>query len=497
MRAFVVLLGLLCLTAPAAAQLLYTGELSDADGVPVDGVEGFTFAVYAAAEGGDPLWTEAHPQVPVVDGHFAIRLGDQAPLDPMLFDGATWLGVQRDGAPEMTPRQAIAAQPVALLAHDVLGDIHPRSITVNGQAVVDADGQLVAPLAPALLDGLRGEPGPAGPQGEPGAQGDAGPAGPQGEPGAQGEAGPAGPQGEPGEAGPAGPPGEAGPPGPQGDPGPQGPPGPAAPVPGPPGPAGLIQLTDGGGLEITATLIRAEFEGSLSLIDLRAQPIWSFAVTLQGAAAAVALNRALHGQAPPLATVQILAGADGAEAVLLSAAEVRPTRLAVASDGTVQATLVATRLILAEGCEVNVQQGQPTVVGCAPADLAAVWSGDPAQAPPGSQAGSWAFTATVSDIFSIRGGGHPALDPVRLSGLAADGPAFQGLFHLLASAIRLESVGLLSATAAWRLQDARVSRLLWQLTDQGPQATVELGPTSMLSVGVEPPFRWNYATGQP
>jgi hypothetical protein len=80
--------------------------------------------------------------------------------------------------------------------------------------------------------GPQGEPGPkgdAGPQGEPGPKGDTGATGPQGEPGPKGDTGATGPQGEPGPKGDTGAPGAQGEPGPKGDtgaPGPQGEPGP-------------------------------------------------------------------------------------------------------------------------------------------------------------------------------------------------------------------------------------------------------------------------------
>lgn len=87
----------------------------------------------------------------------------------------------------------------------------------------------------------KGEPGPAGPQGE---KGDTGPQGPKGE---KGDIGPAGPQGEKGDTGPAGPigpkgdTGNTGPIGPQGPKGEQGEPGPAGTQgeTGPQGPQGL------------------------------------------------------------------------------------------------------------------------------------------------------------------------------------------------------------------------------------------------------------------
>jgi hypothetical protein len=190
----------------AAAQLVYQGELTDLDGVPVDGVETFTFALYPQAEGGEALWSEAHEDVPVVDGAFVVVLGGAQSFTPEDFATATWLGVTRLGAGEMAPRQRVGEVPAAVVARDVIGDIHPRSISVGGALVVGPDGAWIGPVAPEALDprldrdgdgwpdsaevavgadpddpddaprdadddgvpdALRGPPGPAGPPGEP------------------------------------------------------------------------------------------------------------------------------------------------------------------------------------------------------------------------------------------------------------------------------------------------------------------------------------------
>lgn len=209
---------LVCPALAAAQSLVYEGTLTDGDGLGVDGVESFVFAVYGQPEGGEPLWTQAIDDVPVVDGAFVVMLGGDPPLDPATFAGPTWLGVQRVGADhEMSPRQAIGDVPAALVARDVTGDIHPRSISVGGQTVVDAEGRVVAPIAPEALDPRLDRDGDGWPDSvEVGAGTD--PADPEDAPVdadddgvADALRGPPGPQGPPGEAEPpAAPPGPIG-----------------------------------------------------------------------------------------------------------------------------------------------------------------------------------------------------------------------------------------------------------------------------------------------
>ena len=104
--------------------------------------------------------------------------------------------------------------------------IHPASVSIGEQTVINANGQWVGD--PTGLLGPQGERGEQGIQGPQGIQGEVGPQGPQG---IQGEVGPQGPQGIQGEVGPQGPqgiqgergePGEGGPQGPQGPQGEQG-----------------------------------------------------------------------------------------------------------------------------------------------------------------------------------------------------------------------------------------------------------------------------------
>ena len=130
---------------------------------------------------------------------------------------------------------------------------------LDGQWLLDAQGNKVrvsgetgpvgpqgpqgvaGPQGPKGETGAVGQQGPQGPQGVAGPQGPqgvAGPQGPKGETGAVGQQGPQGPQGKDGAASAQGTPGQAGPQGPQGIAGPQGPKGETGAV-GPQGPQGV------------------------------------------------------------------------------------------------------------------------------------------------------------------------------------------------------------------------------------------------------------------
>ena len=275
-------------SAQALPGVRFQGQLSDLNGQPAAGPMSLTFLLYDRPVGGAALWNETF-QVDLVAGEFDVALGAGAnPLLPEFFVGPTYIGIQPQGQPEFVPRQPVGDVPVALLARDVIGAIHPTEIYLGDLLIVDADGRWVGPgggpgggmgdfpltqdtdndgfpdwieitvdsdpsdFADMPADADRnGVPdqlqGPAGPEGPMGLAGPLGPQGPQGPPGPGGVAGPQGAQGQPGvagPAGPAGPQGEAGPSGGQGVPGPEGgvgPAGPAGPV-GPAGPGGDLNL---------------------------------------------------------------------------------------------------------------------------------------------------------------------------------------------------------------------------------------------------------------
>lgn len=277
--------------AQALPGVRFQGQLSDLNGQPAAGPMTLTFSLYDRAQGGVALWSETL-DVMLAAGEFDVALGAGAnPLQADYFVTPTWIGIQPQGQPEFLPRQPVGDVPVALLARDVVGPIHPSEIYINGVLVVDENGNWVGPGGspgpggadfpldrdtdsdgfvdwieitvnsdpadfadrPAdadqngVPDLLQGPEGPMGPAGEIGPAGVQGPQGPPGPVGPVGPAGPIGPQGIPGSAGPpgapgsVGPQGEVGPMGPQGVPGPAGSQGPIGPQ-GPAGPAGGADL---------------------------------------------------------------------------------------------------------------------------------------------------------------------------------------------------------------------------------------------------------------
>ena len=199
----------LSVTSPAAADvpqhLVHQGRLFDATGTPLSKDVDISFALYSAANGGVPVWTEVHT-VTTDNGYFSVELGDLNSLSDVFTGAPLFLGIAVGNDAEMTPRSSVQSVPYALLAGNAVGDITPHSVSVNGTTVIDATGTWVGP--PTNLVGPQGPigmTGPAGPQGPQGIQGPVGPVGPQGPAGMNGLNGTNGTNGAQGPAGPAGP----------------------------------------------------------------------------------------------------------------------------------------------------------------------------------------------------------------------------------------------------------------------------------------------------
>jgi hypothetical protein len=122
----------------------YPGQLTGEGGQPVaDGLYGFSFALYAAESGGEPLWSEVQNGVAVADGAFEVALGRGTTIPvAVLGGGARWLAVGVRGPGEtgftpLLPRQRLnAALPIAPDAptagaacpHDHVGEVWYASI---------------------------------------------------------------------------------------------------------------------------------------------------------------------------------------------------------------------------------------------------------------------------------------------------------------------------------------------------------------------------------
>ena len=113
------------------AFVTHQGRLFDASGMPVSGTQDLTFAIYDAENGGNEIWSEIIT-VDFDEGFFSVRLGEQLPLDEVVFDGSTrWLGITVGADPEMTPRAAIVSVPYAMFAGDVRGEINPTNVVAT------------------------------------------------------------------------------------------------------------------------------------------------------------------------------------------------------------------------------------------------------------------------------------------------------------------------------------------------------------------------------
>jgi hypothetical protein len=226
--------------AAVPSSVTHQGRLFDSAGQAIDDTLDVVFAIYDASDATTPIWTETHA-LTFEQGYFSVELGLVEPLDTTVFDGSIrYLGIQVGVDPEMTPRASVRSVPYAILAGDVDGDIHPNSVSIGNQLVIDDQGQWVGdPTGLAGPTGATGATGPSGATGATGAAGPTGPAGPAGAAGATGATGPAGPQGAQGVAGP---PGAVGPTGAQGAQGAIGPTG-AAGATGAQGAAGPVGPT--------------------------------------------------------------------------------------------------------------------------------------------------------------------------------------------------------------------------------------------------------------
>jgi len=180
-------LALMAAPAPADGQSVPSlmhqeGLLIDGQGNPVRGPVTLTFRLYAAAQGGNPVWEEVFRDVALVEGYYSAVLGTTRPLSAADLGNGRWMGFVVDGGAELAPRIQLVSVPYALKAQSLEGGpVDATTVRVNGRVVVDANGRWTGDVA-----GLQGPAGPAGPVGP------VGPAGPQGPQGAQGPAGAAG-----------------------------------------------------------------------------------------------------------------------------------------------------------------------------------------------------------------------------------------------------------------------------------------------------------------
>ena len=119
--------------SPTGGTIPYPGRLNDATGQPVaEGAYDFTFALYAAETGGEPLWSEVQEGVSVQGGTFLASLGrTQAIPSPLLTRLEMWLEIAVRGPGEasftaLAPRQRVSA-PLTFPASPKAGGACPHT----------------------------------------------------------------------------------------------------------------------------------------------------------------------------------------------------------------------------------------------------------------------------------------------------------------------------------------------------------------------------------
>ncbi|MCK5833755.1 hypothetical protein KAH81_08815, partial [bacterium] len=101
----------------------YQAKVTDTTGAPISGTRDITFRIYESDIGGTEVWSEMHAGVDLVDGFFAVRLGETNPLD-MAYSDDYYLEIQVDGD-ILTPREPFSSVLYAIWAQstDQIGGI--------------------------------------------------------------------------------------------------------------------------------------------------------------------------------------------------------------------------------------------------------------------------------------------------------------------------------------------------------------------------------------
>jgi uncharacterized protein (TIGR00369 family) len=99
----------------------FSGKATDAQGRPLSGIAGASFAIYKDQYDGSPLWLETQNVQADAKGNYTVQLGatkpDGLPLDLFSSGEARWLGVRVNGGQEQ-PRLLLLSVPYALKAAD-------------------------------------------------------------------------------------------------------------------------------------------------------------------------------------------------------------------------------------------------------------------------------------------------------------------------------------------------------------------------------------------
>lgn len=180
------------------------GRILDKDSnSPIIGSHIVTFRLYSALD--EILWEEIQV-LEFLNGYYSAVLGSIEQLPKNIFiSNDIKLGITLNEESEFMPRLPFHSVPYAFYSENAVGDITPNSVTVNGNPVINGEGEWIGDNANLIgARGPRGSTGgigETGPRGAKGSKGDTGPKGNSGSTGAKGKTGntgstgPSGPQG--------------------------------------------------------------------------------------------------------------------------------------------------------------------------------------------------------------------------------------------------------------------------------------------------------------
>ncbi|MCX7943575.1 MAG: hypothetical protein N2746_03605 [Deltaproteobacteria bacterium] len=127
--------------------IIHQGYMTNENGTPVNGIISMTIAIYGSPDGNDILFEQAM-DVSVIDGFYTAEINDGAIMPVFDVDKTLYLEVSVNGN-KGKPRQKIGAVPYAFYAakaYDVIGDIHPKSVYINGTKVIDETGKYLGTI---------------------------------------------------------------------------------------------------------------------------------------------------------------------------------------------------------------------------------------------------------------------------------------------------------------------------------------------------------------
>ena len=158
---------ILLLTALAFAvpvQVNQQGRLLEADGAPVEGIHSVAVRLFDDPEYGYVLWEEAQ-SLSFINGYYSLFLGTDLsnPIDDSLLElDGLYVEVRVDGGPPLLPRKQLSSTPYSRMAgiatHVKGGTVDAQQIQIQGQVVIDSNGQWVGTTPTVNWNDLSGVP---------------------------------------------------------------------------------------------------------------------------------------------------------------------------------------------------------------------------------------------------------------------------------------------------------------------------------------------------